>query len=167
MKVTRRMVLAATGALAVGATVGSVGVHWWNQPAGSDLRALSDSEFHFAQALAEAWMPPGGDPALSGADAGLGHFLDEVVARMAPPKADQFKFLLQACDASTLPTDFSRFSALPLARRSELLNDWMRSGSYLRRQALSGVLSLMSFGWTIHPDVVQAFRPYYGCWYGP
>lgn len=168
MKLTRRMVLAATAGVAAAGAVGagSVAFRWWDRPAGEGLSALSTEEHAFAQALAEAWMPPGGEPALSGADAELGGFLDAVVAGMEPATGRELKLLLHLLDDLSLPTDLGPYRSLALPRRIELLRGWLHSDLSLLRSAAQGVLILLAVGWTTHPEVVGALRPMYPCGYG-
>lgn len=168
MKITRRMVLAATAGLAASASVGAGALlaRWWDRAPGEGLHTLSQDEHDFAQAVAEAWMPPGGDPPLSGADAALGGFLDGVVSAMEPATARELKLLLQVLDDFTLPTHLSSFRKLPLESRTEVLHGWLHSDQPLMRGAIQAVLVLLSVGWTTHPDVVGRLQPLFPCGYG-
>ena len=168
MKIQRRHVLAALAAVpAVGALgAGGLAWRWWDRPAGEGLRRLSVDEHDFVVALAEAWLPAGGTPALSGADAGLGGFLDEVIDGMAPATGTQLKLLLQALDDLTLPTHGSAFRHLPLAARTEQLGAWLRSDLWLLRNGVQALLVLMGTGYTTHPEVVETLRPWFACGYG-
>lgn len=168
MAVTRRQVLAVTAASSAVAIAG-VGGHvwtWYDRAPGEALAVLSPEEHGFVQALAEAWMPPGGVPAISGAEARMGDFLDGVIASMATTQGKLFRLLLHALDEETLLTDGARFQTLPLARRTEVLAGWMASPWFLQRQAVGGVMALMSFGYTEHPEVAPLFRPYFRCGFG-
>ena len=84
MSLSRRHVLAATTAVGVagGLGVGTAAWRWWERPPGEGLQSLADDEYAFVQALAEAWMPAGGTPELSGADAALGNFIDGLISAM-------------------------------------------------------------------------------------
>lgn len=168
MRITRRHVLAAMAATTVVGTVaaGATVVRWYDRPVDAPLRALSAEEHAFAQALGEAWMPPGGEPAISGAEARVGDFLDEVVAAMAPQQGKLFRLLLHLLDEETLVTDLSRFQHLPLARRTEVLSGWMNSGWYAQRQAVAAVLALVAFGYTEHPAVSVVVRDLFPCGFG-
>lgn len=168
MQITRRMVLATAAGVAAAGAVGGGGMalRWWDRAPGTGRRALSEDEYAFAQALAEAWMPPGGDPPLSGADADLGAFLDEVVASMAPGTGRELKLLMQILDDATLPTHLSAFRHLPRTERTEVVRGWLHSDIALQRAAMQGVLVLLAEGWTTHPAVVPSLRPYFPCGYG-
>lgn len=168
MTLTRRHVLAALAGVPVAGAlgVGTLAFRWWDRPPGAGLQRLSPDEHDFAQAMAEAWMPPGGEPALSGADAELGRFLDEVVAGMEPAMAREFKLLLQALDDLTVPTRLSAFRHLDLPTRIEVLDGWLHHDQWLLRNATQAVLVLLGTGWTTHPEVVVHLRPYFRCGYG-
>lgn len=111
-------------------------------------------------------MPPGGEPALSGRDARLGTYVDRLTGSMAETQRNLFRVLLHMFDDAPVPKRGGTFQSLDLATRTEVLQGWHDSDNYLTRQAIGSVLILMSFGWTLHPDVVGYFRPHYGCGYG-
>jgi hypothetical protein len=93
--VTRRQVLAVTAASSAAAIAG-VGAHvwtWYDRAPGEALAVLSPEEHGFVQALADAWMPPGGVPAISGSEARMGDFLDGVIASMATTQGKLFRLL--------------------------------------------------------------------------
>lgn len=167
MGLTRRQVLAATaamgGAVAVGAA-GTVG-RWWDTAPDAELQVLSRDEYDFVQAAAEAWMPPGGDPAISGAEAGVGRFFDDFLVTIPAQQRTLLKLLLQALDERTVPLHLSTFKNLDLETRSEVLDGWVESSIYVERQAAAALMALMSFGYTLHPDVSKFFSPMFGCGY--
>lgn len=168
MKVTRRHVLAVvacSGAAAL-AGVGGLAVRWWDRPAGEGLLALSADEHEVAQALAEAWMPPGGTPSLSGAEARVGDFLDRVLAHAPDPEGKLLKLLLQALDDATVPTRLSAFRHLPLDSRQEVLRGWLASDVAPLREAVRTLLILMSEGYSMHPDVQPELQTLFPCGYG-
>lgn len=168
MAITRRHLLALSAAALAGATLSTGGLvtRWWDRPVAEGLTALSDDEYEFVQALAEAWIPPGGDPALSGADADLGQWMDELVSHMDPTQGGLFRALLQILDDRPIPTWLSPFRALPLEDRQTILRGWIDSELYTIRAAISGVMALLSFGWTLHPQVTPRFEPLFGCGFG-
>lgn len=168
MEVTRRHVLAALSATAIAGMlgVGTAAWQWWDRPAGADLKALADDEFEFVQALAEAWMPPGGSPALSGADAGLGHFMDDLVAAMPHAQARELKLLLQLLDDITVPRRLARFTHLDLALRTEVLAGWLSTENHFLRSGATALIALLSSGYTMHPDLAPTMRAFYHCGYG-
>ena len=168
MKITRRQILAAAAAVPVvgGLAAGTTAWRWYDRPAKQGLKALSEEEYDFVQSMAEAWMPPGGVPALSGSDADLGAFFDDCVDAMTDQTGRELKLLLHALDALTVLTHLGHFQTLPLATRTAVLTGWMDSPVYLIRDAVAGVMVLMGVGWTTHPDVVHLFKPFYRCGYG-
>ena len=167
--ITRRRVLAAIAAVPiVGALgAGTVAWRWWDRPPGEGLRALSQDEHDFVQAAAEAWMPPGGDPPLSGSEAELGRFFDELTAAMDPASGRELKLLLQALDDLTLPTHLSAFRHLPLEARTTVLAGWLHGDQWLLRNATVAVLVLIGEGYTLHPGVVERLRSWFPCGFGP
>lgn len=168
MHPTRRRLLAAAAAVPLlGATAAGVEVYgWWDRPPGAGHLALSDAEHAFAAALAEAYLPPGGDPPLSGRDAHLADYLDSVIAHLLPGTRTELKLLLHALDDATLPTDLSRFRNLPLERRTEVLDGWLNGDLSLLRSAVQGVLVFLAEAYTTHPDVVSRFSSIYRCGFG-
>jgi hypothetical protein len=167
-RLSRRHVLAAMGAVATAGALGA-GVKawtWWDTDPGAGLEALSTDEHDFVQALAEAWMPPGGEPALSGADAGLGRWMDDLVAAMSDASANELKILLQLFDEATIPSRLRPFRKLPLDTRIEVLRQWMTADLWLWRNGISALLVLIGIGWTTHPEVVGLMRPHFRCAYG-
>ncbi|MEZ4318548.1 MAG: hypothetical protein R3F61_13630 [Myxococcota bacterium] len=168
MRITRRHVLATTAAVAAAGTlgVGATGVRWWNRAPGEGLVVLAPDEHAFIQAVAEAWMPRGGTPELSGADAGVGDFLDETLQAVNPLNQKLLKLLMQVLDDSTLPTHLSAFRNLGLKQRQNVLRGWLQHDSFLVRSAVTGLVLLMSVGWTTHPEVAEVLRPSMRCGYG-
>lgn len=167
MRITRRHLLATSAAAAtVGALAGGLAVRWWDRPKASHLKALSEDEHAFVQALAEAAFPPGGDPALSGADARLGDFLDEMVSWMEPQQGRLFRLLLQAMDDRPTPVWLAPFSSLDLPSRIQILEGWANSEYYLIRSSTAGVTALLAFGWMTHPENAARLKPHVGCAYG-
>lgn len=165
MKITRRHLLALGAAVPAATALGAGGLTWrWYGVAPAEGRAvLSADEYDFVQALAEAWMPPGGEPFLSGADADLGGWLDELLSHMDETKASLLKVLMQVLDDTTLLSEGSAFRHLPLSTRMERLRGWMTSKNSLFRSAVSGLIVLMGMGWSTHPDVVAVIGPMFRC----
>jgi hypothetical protein len=162
-------VLAAAAAIPVagGLAAGGLAWRWWDRPAGEGLKALSTDEHDFVQALAEGWLPPGGDPPLSGADAQLGRFFDDVVAAMEPGTARELKLLLQVLDDLAIPTHGGSFRTRALEVRSALVDQWVHSDQWLLRNAVTGILVFCGEGYAMHPDVIGLLRPHFRCGYGP
>lgn len=147
-------------------SAGAVAWQWWDRPAGEGLRALAPDEHDFVQAISEAWMPHGGDPALSGSEAELGQFLDDVLAAMAPGQARELKLLLQVLDDLTRVTHFSAYRHLSLDVRIDVLRGWLHSDQWLLRNGVLALLALVGTGYTTHPDVLPHLRPHFRCAYG-
>jgi len=167
--ITRRHVLAAMGAVpVVGALgAGAVAWQWWDRPAGDGLKALSVDEHAFVQALAEAWMPHGGTPPISGAEARLGDFFDDVVGAMAPDQAVELKLLLQALDDLPRLTHLGTpFRALTLEARIAQLDAWVHHDQWLLRNGAVALIALLGGGYTTHPEVLPMLSPWFKCAYG-
>lgn len=165
---TRRRVLIALGAVGAAAAVGAGGValQWIDRPPGEGLRVLSDDEHAFVDALAEAWLPPGGTPPLSGAEARLGDFFDELLSHMLPGQRTELKALLQVLDDLPRATRLAPFRALPLGDRVAILSGWLNSDVWVLRNAAQAVLALIGGGYATHPEVVPTLQPWFGCRHG-
>lgn len=168
MKVTRRQILAAMAAIPLvsGLSAGAVGLRWYNRAPGATLLVLADDEYAFIQALAETWMPAGGTPSLSGAEADLGRFADDLISSMASMQQTLIKLLLQVLDDATLPTHFASFKSLEIAEREIVLRGWLNADQPEVRTAVSTMLLLLGEGWGTHPKVVEHMRNEYPCGYG-
>lgn len=165
MKLTRRHVVAAVAAIpAAGALCGGgLYARWWDRPPGAGRLRMSEDEYDFVQAIAEAWLPPGGTPALSGREADLGGFLDGVLAGMTDAAGNELRVLLQALDDLTWPTHGAAYRSLPLAERTLVLKGWLHSDLWLLRNATQAVLVLMGTGYSTHPEVAAVLRPMFPC----
>lgn len=165
---SRRQVMAAlaavpaAGALAAGVTA----LRWWDRPPGEGLAALSQDEHEFLVAVADAWMPPGGEPAISGSETGVADFLDGVVASMAPAAARELKLLFQALDDLPAPLRLAPFRKLPLEARIEVLQGWIHHDQWLLRNAALAVLVLVAESVAMHPDYAAILQPHFRCGYG-
>lgn len=168
MRITRRHVLAvlAVGGAASALGTGAVGLSWWDRPPGEGLKVLSPQEYDLVQAVGEAWMPRGGTPELSAADAEVGLFFDELLAHSPEDAARMLKLLLQALDDKPRIGWFSAYRHLPLESRQEILAGWIDHPRPLLRRAVHGMIVLLSMGWTTHPEVARILRPSFGCGYG-
>lgn len=168
MKPTRRQVLAAAAAVSAagGLGLGTSVWSWWDRPAGAGLKALAPEEHAFVQAMAEAWMPPGGTPAISGAEARLGDYFDDMVASMPADLGKQLRLLLHALDHLTVPVRGRTFRSLPLETRSAVLAGWLDHPVFLVRDGVTAVMILIGMGYTTHPEVVSVLRPMFPCGYG-
>lgn len=169
MRISRRAVIAGVAAVPAMAALAAVGlsVRWWEPRVGDGLAVLSEHEREFADALAEAWFPPGGTPALSGADAELGRWLDQALLGLPPTERSAIKVFLQVLDDLTLTSEGGPFRRLPLDRRTAVLRRWLSSGQPTFRTAFHGVIVMLGMGWTTHPVVAQALAPNFRCGWGP
>ena len=165
---TRRQVLAVSAAAAVVAAggVGGVASQWWNRPADEGYTWLSEEEVSFVEALADALFPPGGQPALAGADAQLSRWFDEVLGTLPPGKAREFKLLLHALDALGSVQGGGRFASQDRTERWRLARSWITSPIPELRGASLGLSTLLGGGYTTHPEVAEFFSQWHGCGYG-
>jgi hypothetical protein len=168
MKLTRRHVLATAAAVPAAAALGglALGARWWDRPPGAGLAALSADEHAFVDALAEAWMPAGGTPALSGAEARLADFFDDVLAHVDATNRALLKVLLQALDDLPFVTHGAAFRDLGLADRDAVLRGWLTTDQSLLRNGVTGVVALLALGWADHPDVAAWLSPMFPCGVG-
>jgi len=154
--------VAAAGA----ATAGLRAFSWWDAPVGAGFAALSDREADLVDSLGEALFPAGGVPALSGADAGLARFLDEVIDVMPGATDNLLRLFLCALDDTARLTRFSGYCELPLAERTELLGTWSQSPHYLFRSSVNSLVLFLSMGYCMHPEVKDACGWIFPCGYG-
>lgn len=166
---TRRMVLAATGALGVGAAVvgGTTYSRWWNQPAGKSLTSLSQEEYQVVQRLAEAWMPPGsGPPDISGAEAECGRFVDEVCTRMRADQRKLLKLALHIINQVPYVTTMKTLIQLDRYEAAPHLDAMLESDLFYLRQGVGAVMALIALGYTSHPEVAPSISPWFNCGFG-
>jgi hypothetical protein len=154
--------VAAAGAT----TVGLRAFSWWDAPTGAAFAALSDREAQLVDSFGEALFPAGGVPALSGADAGLARFLDEVIDVMPGATDNLLRLFLCALDDTARLTRFSGYCELPLAERTELLSTWSQSPHYLFRSSVNSLVLFLSMGYCMHPEVKDACGWIFPCGYG-
>ncbi|HJN72817.1 MAG TPA: hypothetical protein QGF58_02685 [Myxococcota bacterium] len=163
MRITRRHVLAAGAAVAAASAVGvgGLGLRWWDQPPEAPYARLSAEEGLVVSALAEALYPPGGEPALSGAEAQLDRFIDEVLTHMPEFQAKGIRLLVHALEALG-----GGFSEKPLAARRALVHEWMVHPIAEVRSVIQSLVLLLGMGYTIHPEAVDFFSAMTRCGYG-
>ena len=167
-RVTRRQALAVSGLVAAAGAAGiSLRVaSWWDAPVGAPLHSLSAREAQLIDSMAEALFPAGGHPALSGADAGISHFLDGVIDAMPQGIARLLRLFINALDDTARLTRRSGYCELPLAERAELLSSWGQSPHYLFRSSVSSLVLFLSMGYCMHPEVKDACGWIFPCGYG-
>ncbi|MCP4808731.1 MAG: gluconate 2-dehydrogenase subunit 3 family protein [Proteobacteria bacterium] len=155
--------LAGTAAIAAASLVGAgtVGLAWYDQPAGQGLTLLSDEEAAFVIALSEAIYPPGGSPPVSGAEIGIEHFIDAALAGMPGFQQQGLKLLCHAIDALG-----GGFTEKPLAERSALVLEWLAHPLAEIRSGVQSLVLLIGMGYTTHPSAVAVFSDLTRCGYG-
>jgi hypothetical protein len=167
-RVTRRQALALSGLVAAAgaAGLGLRAFSWWDAPAGAAFAARPAREAQLIDSMAEALFPPGGVPALSGADAGISRFLDEVIDVMPGVTDNLLRLFICALDDTARLTRRSGYCELPLAERAELLSSWGQSPHYLFRSSVSSLVLFLSMGYCMHPEVKDACGWIFPCGYG-
>ena len=166
-RITRRMLLGISGLLTAGAMAG-VGIRvasWYDRDPSEGFDCLETSEAHILDALAEAWFPPGGVPALSGAEAGVSRYLDELFSMMDEPTPSLLRTLLHAIDDWSRLRHGGAYASLPLELRIELLKGWTGSDNHLLRGALGGLGTFIATAYTGHPEVKAACGWQFPCGY--
>lgn len=163
MRITRRHVLAIGAAFAAASAVGvaGVGLSWWDQPADADYRTLSGEEAALLRAYAEALYPGGGEPELSGLEANLDRFVDEVLSHMPEFSAKGTKLLCHAVEALG-----GGFTAKPLHERQALVLEWLQHPIAEVRSVAQSLVLLLGMGYTTHPAAVDYFSAMTRCGYG-
>src|SRR5947209_6139319 len=106
-------------------------------PVARGRRWLSATECASALALAETLFPAGSEPGLpTMEEADLLGRLDEAVGGMNAEIRRLFKLGLRAFEYASLPSQLSRFSQLPAARRAAVVRSWERSPTYSKQAIL-------------------------------
>jgi len=164
---TRRHVLAASAAVATAGALGAAGrvASYWNRDAGAGFQTLAPHEGELIDALAEAMFPPGGSPALSGRDAGIAAFLDQVLTDMPEPTDNLLRSLLHVLDDWARVSRGGGYCGLSLEVRSERLQSWLVHPRHEVRGAISSVMLFVSMGYCGHPEVKDACGWIFPCGY--
>ena len=126
---------------------------------------MTSGEAALLDALAEAWFPPGGVPALSGAEAGVARYLDELFSLMDEPTPSLLRTLLHAIDDWSALRHGGSYASLPLAERITLLKGWAGSDNHLLRGAITGLGTFIATAYTGHPEVKAACGWQFPCGY--
>ena len=168
MAISRRALLKASAALGGAITLagGATVAHWWDQAARPGWLCLSEAEQRFLCAFADTVFPPGGEPAISGSEAGATEVFDAVVGAMAPDQRNALKLFLNALNASTRPTHLRAFEQLGPEHRDEVLTDWEHHPISEWRNAIQSLKILVGIGFTTHPDVAALISPHFLLGYG-
>lgn len=154
---------AVLGALAVG--TGAVVGRWYGRAPGGGFRHLSEDEAAIARAIAGAAWPATALTPLSGDQADLDYFLDELIAPWPENMRDLMRVLLHAIEDLSRLEGGAAFTALPLDERTRLLMGWLESDTAELRSAVSSAVILLGMGWTTHPDVGGPLPHLYRCGY--
>lgn len=164
---TRRQVLATSAAVAAATVAVSAGrvASWWDRDAAAGYEALSEKEVAIVEALSDAMFPPGGDPPLSGTEAGLARYFDGILAAMDPPTDKLLRLLLRALDDWAFLGSGRSYAKLPLEERTETLRGWATHDSHHVRGAVAGMLVFLGMGYCGHPDVKAAAGWVFPCGY--
>jgi hypothetical protein len=168
MQISRRHLLAlSAGTAAVGA-LGASGlvIQWWDQPATAPYKCLSDGEATFVRAWAGVAFPATEPTPMSGDQARLDRFFDQML-QFAPPDATKLlKLLLNGLDAASVPTHGTNFVSLDEAGRLDRFEAWTHSDLSLLRSATQGLVLLIGMGWSTHPDVAPVMEKMHSCGFG-
>ena len=167
LPLSRRQLLRIAAGLGTVSVVGLGARVWqnWDRPAGEGLQYLAPGEAELLDAMAEALFPPGGDPPLSGADAGITGYLDGVFGDMPDPTGDLLRLLLNSLDDWCRLTSGRRFAVLSLEARQQRLRNWADHPIPPLRSAVSSLLLFISAGYCGHPDVRRACGWVFPCGY--
>ncbi len=166
-KITRRQVLATSAAMATAAVAVTSGhvVNWWDRDAADGYESLGPQEVKLVNALGEAMFPPGGVPALSGAEVGLDHYFDGILTAMDSPTDNLLRLLLHALDDWAFLEAGLPYAQLSLDARIDKLDLWLNHDSHLVRGAVSGLLVFLGMGYCGHPEVKAAAGWIFPCGY--
>ncbi len=125
------------------------------------LPQLSAREAAFLGAAADAVFPPGGVPALSGAEAGTVRHIDRWLALLTRRNRVLIRLLLLFFEHVTLlfpapgPGGRRRFSSLSAAQRTELLEDWEHSPLRIRRIVFASLRTILTSSYFASSDVLR------------
>jgi choline dehydrogenase-like flavoprotein len=114
---------------------------------------LGDPERDTLLALAETAIPPG--RRFPGADARTVDRVEEFCAATGPGFTRVYRGLIAGIDGLARARHLRRFHRLPLASRLALL-DWLRSGDYVRRTLLRGLLGPLKLAHFDDPGFLRA-----------
>lgn len=127
----------------------------------ASLSQLSAREAAFLGAAADAVFPPGGTPAVSGAEAGAVHHVDRWLALLTRRNRVLIRLLVVFFEHVTLlfPAPGRggrrRFSSLSLPQRMALLEDWEHSPLRVRRIVFASLRTILTSSYFASPDVLR------------
>ncbi len=166
-RITRRMALGVSGLLTA-AAMGGVGariVSWYDRDPSEGYLCLTAHEAELLDAMAEAWFPPGGVPPLSGAEAGVSRYLDELFSVMDEPTPSLLRTLLHTLDDWSRVSHGSGFASIDLDTRIEILRSWAGHRNHLVRGAIGGLGTFIATAYCGHPGVKEACGWIFPCGY--
>jgi hypothetical protein len=168
MQISRRHLLAlSAGTAAAGAIgVGGLAISWWNKPADTAYRTMSDDEGAFVRAWSGAAFPKTELTPIDGATASLDHFFDEMLHAMPSDTAKLLRMLLHGLDTLPLATDGAHFTELDSNTQQHLFEEWTHSDVSLFRSATQSLVLLVGMGWSTHPRVAPTMQKLHSCGYG-
>ena len=121
------------------------------------LRVLSAREQKIVAACADASFPEGGDPALSGVQAGLVSYIDGHVASIQPDKRFLIRLLFVFIELH--PWVFGpyrrRFTKLSAPQQIETLVALQTHKLYFLRVTLVSIRTLFCLGYMANPEVAE------------
>ena len=128
-------------------------------------QALSRREMATLAAVSETLFPAGGAITPSGADAGVAHYVDRLVAASQPQQRRLMRALFFLIEHATLlfpaPGGLSglrRFSSLAPEQRVAVVESCQKSNLLLRRIVFTSLRALCTLGYLADPTVLRALR---------
>ncbi len=163
-KLNRRQLL-FRGAIATGAiVVAGFAIRLadlFNQPPAKHRKVLSEREVLILTAIVEAIFPggdmPPGDPEL------INNYVDQWLSQSTRDLRLFFKSMMHVVEDQALLLTGTRFSQHSLAKRMELVREWERTKTLLRKKAFTGVKFTIALGYMEQPKVAKAMGWYVGC----
>lgn len=118
-------------------------------------KVLSAREQHIVAALADASFPAGGEPALSGTEAGLVEYLDAHLAVLASDKRFLIRLLISFLEweGVVLGPHRRRFTKQSAEQQTASLWALQTSNVYFLRVTLISIRTLMCLGYMANPQV--------------
>jgi choline dehydrogenase-like flavoprotein len=130
------------------------------QGSADSAMALSEREIALLTAVAEAAMPPG--KLLQGAGRPAAEAVARWLAGATPEVVGVIRAAMWTFELATIPTHFRAYSALPLEKRLEVMQQWEQSKQPTVRNLLRAIITPLK---QHHFDRPEMFR-HVGCRYG-
>ena len=159
--VSRRTVMIG-GAVAGTVFVSGAGLRWMGAVAPGAM-VLSSLEMDIVEAVSEVLFSPG-TFAVSGGDGVTSVEVDRLLADvMAPEVGKPFRTMLGALEWGTLISRGTRFSAMPVEGRKEVLDVWASENPTPRRRAFESLQAVLSMAFFRRPEVLERTGWRAGC----